>query len=349
MKITIGVENVLCTEFLVDPRLRPMPIQHTIDRVNVLHSEGHIISLMSSFADKETLEEYLKDWGVKYHQLLVDCPDSDMTIVNNSKPIREFLQAKNGKKLIVVIGDSWSAGVGTMTDSDLHTNDLVVSEQKYSWGNCIKKYLPDTDVVNLAIAGASNTTACQNIYKRFCYNDEIEKRNRVTNFNDYDDVIVVFMMTAPERVSYIADRCLHVINGNTPDDDPDRDNALISKTYMSTRLSDEELVMDRTIYSLLHLQDYCDSHGFKFLFGSAFYNYSEIFNKGSAIYETINWDGYMHNRTSYSNFKDYILSYPNGKNRIQECIHPDKLGYDIMSEEIADIIKSKFITWSYYD
>jgi len=349
MKITIVVENVLCTEFSVAPHDQPMPIQHTIDRVNVLHSEGHSITLVSSFPDQSLLEKYLEEWGVNYHQLLVDYPDSDMTVASDNIEISKFLQAKNSKKLIVVIGDSWSSGVGTVDPGDLHTNEIVAAEQKNSWPSCMLRYLPETDIINLSIAGAANTTACQNIYKRFCYNDDIGKRNRAVNFEDYDDVVVVFMMTAPERVSYISDRDLHVINGHTSESPDDRDDELISKTYLSTRISDAELVMDRTLYSLLHMQDYCKANGFKFLFGSAFYNYSALFDQASDIYKHIDWNGYIHNRTSYSNFKDYILSYPNGKDRIQECVHPDKLGYDIMAEEIAAIIKTKFITWSYYN
>jgi len=62
------------------------PYQGRIEKVNKLYTEGHRILLYTARGSttridwREITEKQLQEWGVKYHELILDKPEADLFI-----------------------------------------------------------------------------------------------------------------------------------------------------------------------------------------------------------------------------------------------------------------------------
>jgi uncharacterized HAD superfamily protein len=76
----IDVDGTLCENIKNEEGLQRMaeakPFQDSIDSVNRMHDEGHFICIFTSRTDehRKVTEDWLKAYGVKYDQILLNKP-----------------------------------------------------------------------------------------------------------------------------------------------------------------------------------------------------------------------------------------------------------------------------------
>lgn len=86
MQIIIDLDGTLCQEMRTFSRALAEPKQEAVDRVNRLYEEGHTIIIYSArtWMEWEMTTAWLKDHGVKYHQLMMGKPVGDVWIDDRS-------------------------------------------------------------------------------------------------------------------------------------------------------------------------------------------------------------------------------------------------------------------------
>ena len=104
MKIIIDIDGVLSEKLVWSIgdsylRLREMlleiePNLKVINKINQLHSEGHIIILFTGrlWHDYEPTITWLRKHGVEYDELIMAKPLGDAYIDNKNMSIKEFLK-----------------------------------------------------------------------------------------------------------------------------------------------------------------------------------------------------------------------------------------------------------------
>ena len=237
------------------------------------------------------------------------------------------------KNLIVCLGDSWTAGVvGKENGADL--------EDPYSttWGRQLKQYLPyDVDITNMSLGGTSNTGAAQNLWLRYgCEHQDI-------NLDDYDNVLIIFLMTVPTRI------CLY--NENRPFsltieycEDKSSGMTDLARGYFMFNEFEDVSANYLSVLSIIHLQNFCEAKGYKFLFGSAFTDLEKYtFIQTELLNRYINIENYIHRYTPYKCFREYLDCLPNSQDYygITDTHHPSVKGNNEISKEIAKIIKGR--------
>ena len=98
---TIDIDGTLCDEEPVRQyeRHKPTIEKHfaMIAKINKHYDEGDLIKIFtargsSSGKDwRDLTEKQLKDWGVKYHVLIMGKPSSDWFVDDRNMSIKEFL------------------------------------------------------------------------------------------------------------------------------------------------------------------------------------------------------------------------------------------------------------------
>jgi hypothetical protein len=102
MNIYVDIDETICDYDLTGPReyslARPIPLN--IDKINKLYDEGNEITYYTARGSvhRHRIEEYydltskqLKNWGAKYHKLIVGHkPNYDLIICDKSKRIEEL-------------------------------------------------------------------------------------------------------------------------------------------------------------------------------------------------------------------------------------------------------------------
>lgn len=76
------MDGTICTEERTYSRSMAKPLQGAIESVNKLYDEGHTILIYSArtWMEFEMTTHWLKENGVKYHQLIMGKPIGDLWI-----------------------------------------------------------------------------------------------------------------------------------------------------------------------------------------------------------------------------------------------------------------------------
>jgi len=82
MQLIIDMDGTICTEEKTYSRSLAKPKNGAIESINELYDNGHTIIIYSSrtWMEYEITFEWLKKYGVKYHQLVMGKPIGDYWI-----------------------------------------------------------------------------------------------------------------------------------------------------------------------------------------------------------------------------------------------------------------------------
>lgn len=103
MQIIIDMDGTICTEMRQFSRCLAEPKANAVETINELYDAGNTIIIYSArtWVEYEMTVDWLKRYGVKYHQLIMGKPIGDVwiddraiTAKDNWKEIREQLIAK---------------------------------------------------------------------------------------------------------------------------------------------------------------------------------------------------------------------------------------------------------------
>lgn len=103
MQIIIDMDGTICTEMRQFSRCLAEPKADAVETINELYDAGNTIIIYSArtWVEYEMTVDWLKRYGVKYHQLIMGKPIGDVwiddraiTAKDNWKEIREQLIAK---------------------------------------------------------------------------------------------------------------------------------------------------------------------------------------------------------------------------------------------------------------
>jgi len=104
MIFAIDMDGVLVSSVEKADYKNVKPIQKTIDIVNQLYEDGHIIKIYTSrgqttgINQRELTEKQLKEYGIKYHELVMDKTHYDIIIEDKCLDVSRFI--KNYEDLI---------------------------------------------------------------------------------------------------------------------------------------------------------------------------------------------------------------------------------------------------------
>jgi lysophospholipase L1-like esterase len=280
-----------------------------------------------------------------------------------------------GDKLIIGLGDSFTQGVGAYTDEtwkkhngkiEVFTNeqDLVAEQYEGSWVNQLcqthfKGWIP----VNMGHAGVGNRAAVKQLYI-----------NTRVDIEKASEVIVVLLLSGMERFDFFRkdydNKNHHSFQAMWPNpQDPGATHAELWKAYRE-ELYSEKFIAYEVILNILEAQTFCQAHGYKFVFGSAFdlranrhwllknlcglLTVLEPTNK--KLIDKIDWKNYIYPKGCDS-FLQYLLKLE-GKEHlssggwwthytnldgpteyITNCAHPTRKGHTVISNIIAEFIK----------
>jgi mannose-6-phosphate isomerase-like protein (cupin superfamily) len=151
-KIFVDLDNTLCITFGND-YINSKPIEERIRYINKLKEEGNIVTIWTArgantgIDHKDLTIKQLKDWGVKYDNLLTEKPSYDIYIddksfnVDNCWPVPKEADPVKTKKLPVeVVPKGWGKEI-IFVNNDEYCGKLLCFEKdkKFSMHYHIKK------------------------------------------------------------------------------------------------------------------------------------------------------------------------------------------------------------------
>lgn len=76
MRIIVDLDGTICTEEEYHNRILAQPLKKAVSSINKLYNEGHTIIIYSSrsWQQYDMTLEWLKNYGLKYHQLYLGKP-----------------------------------------------------------------------------------------------------------------------------------------------------------------------------------------------------------------------------------------------------------------------------------
>lgn len=324
MRIVVDIDGYLVSESVDVPHR--VPFVNNIRKVNKLYDLGHEIILHTARGMKSTgnavasdkkyrqlTEEQLTNFGVKFHSLYFGKPNGEVYLDNKNGNIDD-LMPKNGKRLLIVLGDSFSAGCSSWDPElvkehgayNIPFYESVASEEANSWPTHFGK-MAGCDVLNLAVAGSSNKVASENLINHIRHNPETVHKYHP---DDYDDVYVVFACSAINRTGFTSGKEYTNINptGQSIDDLQEK---MIHDAYTMTYWSDPEYALNETYFSILNVQNWCKAKGYRFMFcdmwapNNLFHN--EVNYREMPSFQAIDWEDFMQNYRPKSTVKEEYL------------------------------------------
>ena len=249
-----------------------------------------------------------------------------------------YYEKINGRKdLLITLGDSWTAGEGCYSDEDLadYNNGIITREQMNhrgyasqgpgSWPDTLSTLL-NMDLINLGVSGYSNS-ACA---KRLINEHDIDYKPQ------YDNVYVILLLSESSRISFYSnDKIKSFSMGSIDLDTKSMMFSYISTVRKSHNDSDRE-----TMFFLKSLYYYCVAKGYKFFYGSAFSNITDI-NRLFNL-PTQNFHTYIKPTSFCSMLLDISKSNKKDSKLFSKiCGHPNKFGYEIIAKTMYDILTNK--------
>lgn len=226
------------------------------------------------------------------------------------------------ENLLITIGDSYTAGVGVYTSNQVQDyrdgvktkNDLFVETVKTCGAGSYPAYLADLmdyDLINLGIAGGSNSASIKRLINHYD-NNYIEQ---------YNNVVVIWLLTDPARISFYSGGHVSSYVGN---------NDSVRLSYIKDVLKSD---LDAELETKFYLQTafyFCKAREYKFFYGTAFYNIS-------SINQIINHPA--SNLNNMLGIEQFATLVPG--ECISLCGHPDTQGYKLIAERIFSAIKKR--------
>lgn len=105
MQIIIDMDGTICTEERTYSRSLARPKEQAVESINALYDAGHTLIIYSArtWMEFEMTTAWLKEHGVKYHQLVLGKPIGDVWIddralrfEDNWKEITDKLNRRDG-------------------------------------------------------------------------------------------------------------------------------------------------------------------------------------------------------------------------------------------------------------
>lgn len=231
------------------------------------------------------------------------------------------------KRLLITLGDSWTQGVGcydetlrdkynqgqaTMQDLFLGSFDNFA---KHSWPVYAAQHL-NADIKNLGQGGDANSAAA----KRLLLNTE--------DYSEYDEVVVVFLMTDPARFSFF--HSMHKegeIKSFNPGSPSPLEEKFCREFILNCLGGDKDELLEMVFY-LKTVQYFCEINRYRFYYGSAFYKNMDEFHK-------------IYPKTSsciHPNFS-CMVDVLDTEEMSDICYHPNIQGYKKIGNLIGEYIK----------
>jgi hypothetical protein len=277
------------------------------------------------------------------------------------------------KKLLITMGCSFTEGVGAYKNniSQLHEKGNLRNDfngniyrlnrprfHKYAWGHQLQKKLNYDVHYNLGSAGSSDSFAAKRFVEMF----------HKTSLSEEYDVLVIWGLTFPERISFYKQGIIHSIM-------PGMKNTENFKKY-TLGVSYTNFIDDRFFDPLLEqifyvnvIKDLCTLYDFNFLYFSMFniHHHTDGTQKNYTDFHIKYWpdDRYLNSYLPDINFwdsqKDIKISdeemavcdkikrfLPTSEEMLRLnmlspiCTHPNEHGYKFLSERIFSIIEQRF-------
>lgn len=225
------------------------------------------------------------------------------------------------KKLLITVGDSYTEGVGcydyTMPLNKNENGKIEFDHQTHrfhelGWPNRLGKKLNYNKVINIGNGGSSQSFHLKLFFEKILTRD----------FTNYD-VLVVWMLTSPERFSFYSDG---KISQYYPVNDWDVSNEL-ERGYLTCIGDIENDSILETIFYIKSMEQICQNNNFKLLITS----WDLIsFDKIKKIYKS---DSYMEETDGP------IAFFVHGDYQSKVCGHPNERGYEKYAENMFNSIK----------
>lgn len=231
-------------------------------------------------------------------------------------------------RLLLTIGDSLTEGIGAYDESTIPINfnshedidilfDLyhknIKNFNKYSWPTQLVQKLGYDKLINLGIGGASTSGNVKQLLESYS----------TERFEDYE-VTVIWLLSEPTRISFYIDGFIQNQNiGNH------KGESSIMDLYLS-EIKDNDPILEQIFYIKV-MEEICHNRKWNLI-----------------ITYWGEWGKYLiHNHNSKNYLTPYYqpiippdLSDPvNVKYKSPVCNHPNKLGYEYMSNLIYDLLK----------
>jgi hypothetical protein len=241
-------------------------------------------------------------------------------------------------KLLITLGCSWTKGVGCYkTEVNYNTNKLLSNEEienlnyihyqqsydnfhEFGWPNRLGRKLGFDKVVNLGMAGGSNSSSVKIIY-------EYLEREDISKY----ETLIVWLMTEPTRFSFYSDGVLEDFQISQEIRNPMMYEYL--KFIKNIKL---DPILEQKFY-LKTLENFCKVHDIDLIttsWNEAFVDLFQFYRSKTYLHKTPklmmppftkNDDGYLTN-----------WAY---------CSHPNKNGYEWIANEMVKGIKENHSKW----
>ncbi len=259
-------------------------------------------------------------------------------------------------KVLLGIGDSWTAGVGAVPDSlrpkDYPNNrnyfyrygsdiaeipDIIQQELNGSW---VKQLTDDLSLtpINLGVSGSGNRAAVKSLY----YNN--------IPWNEITGGYMIFMLSSISRLDLFSydfsvsnNRPFYTVQ---PPDETDDNQIKTNYEWWVKNIQTDNLLINETVLSILEAQAFCKQTNLNFYFGFSFDKCEEIYRH--CLSDNIDW---THCLTKDTCFLDILASkqqtprdlewYFNQKQStelISKCCHPTAKGYKFIADYIQNYI-----------
>jgi hypothetical protein len=236
------------------------------------------------------------------------------------------------KKLLVTLGCSFTEGVGCYEPSMLNSDGTPNNSELYGksknrfhtfgWPPLLQKKLGYDVLWNLGKGGSANSEATKRWMELF-FNK---------NLSDEYDVLIVWMVTFSERISFYKNNIIHSINGgsHTP---------LEQQLYQSYISFVENIVKDcvlETSFYLKVMRTICQLYNYQLLFFNVSMDEAKMLDSLTRCPNSLNFafkqlypecHGILH-----GTIQDRSLD------TVAYCGHPNEKGYEVISERIFNMI-----------
>jgi hypothetical protein len=242
--------------------------------------------------------------------------------------------------LLITLGDSWTEGVGCYLPELLDPASKNIPYEVYikskesgrfkelGWPRRVADKI-NFDLLNLGEGGHANSS----MVKMFLnFRKEYEKLK-----DKYDNVIVIFLVTDPFRFSFFSNGVIETFSTrgflyNHGSDNIDDKSDVYKEDFLKWYLSNVNVddATKETSFYLKCIENFCELHGYKFYWGTAFTDVNEIIK----YYPVTNC-------LNYGDFKSYghYISEKLGTEGFAACHHPNEDGYELIAQHILGKIE----------
>jgi len=242
-------------------------------------------------------------------------------------------------KLLITLGDSWTEGVGCyINPMPYDTNykvsfdtcmDIVKSDidknlhnyHKSGWPNRVGEKLGFNKVINLGYGGCSNSFSVKLFY-------ELLNNNSFENY----DVLVIWMMTDPTRLSFYSHGLLENYHP-----DPDIDDAIGAGYLKEIKSLTTDPVLEQKFY-LQSMENICKVKDIYLITTS--WNESFIY-----LHKYYKSNTYLFSKIFHINPPHKELDKEGYKLNYSFCTHPNERGYEWIANKIVEGIKQNHPKW----